>query len=82
VWAGVDGIRSRRTLPPPEVQSGAQPLPRSLGEALDLLQSSSEAREWLGSTLLDIYLRFKRAEIRVLDGLTEPEICARYAEVY
>jgi len=25
---------------------------------------------------------FKRAELRAIEGLTEAEICARYAEVY
>jgi glutamine synthetase len=94
VWAGVDGIRNKRSLPPVPQRSfwdmsetertaaGARPLPRSLGEALDGLAASPEAREWFGETFFNAYLQFKRAELKVLEGLTEQEICARYAEVY
>jgi glutamine synthetase len=94
VWAGVDGIRRGRPLPPLPERSfwdmseaerdaaGVRPLPRSLPEALDNLAACTEAREWFGGAFLDVYLRFKRAELRVLDGLTDAAICARYAEVY
>lgn len=94
IWAGVDGLRHSRTLPPrPEhsfwdmteaerAVAGVRPLPRSLAEALDNLAACQEAREWFGDTFLDAYLRFKRAELRVVDGLTEAETCARYAEIY
>ena len=30
----------------------------------------------------DAYLRFKRAELKVVDGLSEAATCARYAEIY
>jgi glutamine synthetase len=94
VWAGVDGIRNQRSLPPVPQRSfwdmsetertaaGARPLPRSLGEALDGLAASPQAREWFGETFFNAYLQFKRAELKVLEGLTEQEVCARYAEVY
>ncbi len=94
VWAGVDGIRHGRTLPaPPERNfwdmsgaerqaAGGRALPRSLGEALDGLAASLEARNWFDATFFDVYLRFKRAELRVVDGLSEAATCARYAEVY
>jgi glutamine synthetase len=94
VWAGVDGLRKKRTLPAiPEKNfwdmseaersaAGVRPLPRSLGEALDLLERSGEAREWFGDRFFEVYLSFKRAELRVVSGLTDAEICARYAEVY
>ena len=62
--------------------AGARQLPRSLPEALANLESCAEAREWFGEVFFDAYLRFKRAELRVLDGLTEAEICDRYADVY
>jgi glutamine synthetase len=62
--------------------SGVRPLPRSLADALNLLEASADAREWFGDTFFDVYLRFKRAELRVVEGLTEAEICARYAEIY
>ncbi len=94
VWAGVDGLREKRTLPAiPECNfwdmsdaeraaAGVRGLPRSLGGALDGLAACDLAREWFGANFFDVYLRFKRAELRVLDGLTEAEICARYADVY
>ncbi len=94
IWAGVDGIRQNRPLPPPPDRdfwdmsdaeretAGIRPLPRSLPEALDRLAACDEAREWFGATLFDAYLRFKRAELRVIEGLAEDEICSRYAEIY
>ncbi|HYM74043.1 MAG TPA: glutamine synthetase family protein [Stellaceae bacterium] len=94
VWAGLDGIKRRLTLPAPaddapwgaqdgpRSDAGGLPLPRSLGESIELLASSRTAREWFGDEFFDAYLRFKRAELKVLDGLSPAEICARYAEVY
>jgi glutamine synthetase len=94
VWAGVDGIR-RKLMPPPEPQRdfwemgederaalGVRPLPRSLGEALDRLAAIEAARNWFGARFLDVYLRFKRAELRAIDGLDAAAVCARYAAVY
>jgi glutamine synthetase len=94
IWAGVDGIRNARSLPPEPGRSfwdmseaereaaGARPLPRSLEEALGHLEASEAARDWFGETFFRAYLMFKRAELRAVEGLTEAEICARYAEVY
>lgn len=94
IWAGIDGIRNERSLPPEPTRSfwemsetereaaGVRRLPHSLAEALGHLEASAAAREWFGGTFLDAYLMFKRAELRALEGLTEAEICARYAEVY
>jgi glutamine synthetase len=94
VWSGVDGIRRKRTLPAPpsrdfwemsdqeRAAAGVRPLPRSLGEALDRLAACAEAREWFGDRFFEVYLQFKRAELRVVEGLDDAEICARYAETY
>jgi glutamine synthetase len=94
VWAGLDGIRRKLTLPeftdanfwtmsePERVAAGAKPLPRSLAEALDLLAASAVAREWFGAELFDAYLMFKRSELKAVEGLTPAEICAKYAEIY
>jgi len=94
VWAGLDGIHQARVLPPPPERdfwdmsdaereaAGLRPLPRALGEALGRLAACAEAREWFGERFLEVYLQFKRAELRVLDGLDDAEVCARYAEVY
>jgi glutamine synthetase len=80
VWAGVDGIRHSRSLPAIPARNfwdiseaereaaGVRPLPRSLGEALDGLAASTTAREWFGDRFFDVYLRFKRAELRSLLG--------------
>ena len=76
VWAGLDGVRHRRGFTDPA------PLPRSLGEALDRFEASPDIAEWFGPAFRDVYLRFKRAELKVLAGLSEPEICARYAAIY
>jgi glutamine synthetase len=93
VHAGVDGIRKSMPLPTrtdnPHLMSeeerraaGIRPLPRSLDEALDRLEATPEAKDWFGPVFLDAYLRYKRGEIRLLQGLDEQEICDRYAQHY
>ncbi len=92
VHAGVSGIREKLALPEPRdvppmseaerEAAGIRHLPRSLGEALDNLEASSEASDWFGPTYLEAYLRHKRAEIKMLAGLDETHQCARYALVY
>ena len=92
VHAGVAGIRGNLTLPEPrEVPrmseaereaAGIRHLPHSLGEALDILEATPEARDWFGPAYLEAYLRHKRAEIKMLAGLDETHQCARYALVY
>jgi glutamine synthetase len=78
IQAGLDGIRQQR-----EIRlTDPAPLPTSLSAALDLLEASETATEWLGADLLPAYLRFKRAEIRGMGNLDETEICRRYAEFY
>ncbi|MBV8779745.1 MAG: glutamine synthetase [Alphaproteobacteria bacterium] len=93
-WAGLDGIKRRLTLPElteanfwemtdeERRDAGARPLPRSLLESLNLLAASDAARDWFGDEFFEAYLRFKRSELKVLDGLSPSEICERYAEVY
>jgi glutamine synthetase len=94
IWAGLDGVR--RELPLPEFSEtsfwelsdeqrrafGFSPLPRSLPEALDLLEVSAAARDWFGDELFDAYLMFKRSELKAIELLTPAEICAKYAEIY
>jgi glutamine synthetase len=78
VQAGLDGVRQQL-----EPDAGTrQPLPTSLGAALELLEDSPVGRLALGSELLAGYLRFKRAELAGLENLPEDEVCRRYAEVY
>ncbi len=94
VWAGLDGIRRKLTLQPESErnfwdmsdaerrETGAKPLPRSLDESLGLLADSKTARGWFGDEFFECYLRFKRAELRVVEGLSPADICAKYAEIY
>ena len=77
VWAGVDGIRRALEIPPE-----GPPLPATLGAALDALDASAPAREWLGPALLGAYLMHKRGELAGLDGLDEQACCDRYAQIY
>jgi glutamine synthetase len=49
---------------------------------LEALEATAAARDWFGPTLLDLYLRHKRSELKLIDGLDPAELCGRYAEVY
>jgi glutamine synthetase len=92
IHAGVDGIRKRLPLAAPTNVAGMNEserkahalrlLPPSLGEALDNLEATPEAKDWFGATYLDAYLRHKRAEIKMVEALPESERCALYAETY
>jgi len=76
--AGLDGLRQKRRLAdiPPAT------LPTSLAQALDLFAASTATGIWFGAAFHDLYLRFKRAELRALAGLDEAAICDRYAAIY
>jgi glutamine synthetase len=78
IQAGLDGIRQERKIR----LKDPHPLPTSLSAALDSLEASEAAAEWLGADLFAAYLLFKRAEIKGLENLDETEICRRYSEVY
>ncbi len=71
VWAGLDGLRRRRTLGP-----APAPLPVSLAGTMGRFEASTAAADWFGP-LHDVYLRFKRGEIQALAGLDEAAVCAR-----
>ena len=78
IQAGLDGIRHGRVVDAANPQS----LPTTLGAALDLFEASASLAEWLGPDLHAAYVKFKRAEVRTLEGCAEAEVCRRYAEVY
>ncbi|HVH77886.1 MAG TPA: hypothetical protein VM782_00725, partial [Stellaceae bacterium] len=94
IWAGFDGIRRKLELPEPSEKNfwdmseaereaaGIKPLPRSLGESLNLLAGSDTARGWFGAELFECYLQFKRSEMQAVEGMTAADICVRYAGVY
>ncbi|WP_416900257.1 MAG: glutamine synthetase family protein [Minwuia sp.] len=94
VHAGAEGIA--RGLTPPEATHadldalsekeiaamGYRRLPQSLSAALKLFESDETARGWFGAELSDVYLRHKRGELGVLEGLGPSEMCHRYLSVY
>ncbi len=93
VHAGLDGIRGGMKLPAEQpdfwtmteaarIAAGIDQLPRSLGEALDLLEATEAARAWFGPEFFAAYLQFKRSEIAALEGLEPDDIVDRYAAIY
>ena len=84
---GLHGVESK--MEPPELTNadiydlpaGAVPsLPRSLGEAVELLEGSATARDWLGDDFVDHYVAMKRAELAAQSlAVTDWEV-ARYLE--
>ena len=93
IHAGLDGMRKNMTLPPElpafwsmdedaRAAAGVRTLPRSLGEALDVLEATEAASDWFGPEFLSAYLEFKRSEIAALDTLEPSDICDRYAAIY
>lgn len=77
IFAGADGIGRSLSLP-----DTAAELPRSLGEALDLMGASESVKSWFGPAFFDAYMRHKRSEIAYVADLSPEDLCARYAEVY
>ena len=80
VHAGVDGIERELSLPPQTAIP--QPLPRTLGEALDTLRDTPAAADWFGPKFLDLYLNFKRDEEQTVANLDPQTICDRYAAIF
>ena len=94
IRAGLEGIRAKLNMPTPIDRDpseltpammkklGVVPLPSSLGEALDRLESDRTVRGWMTPTFLSSYVAVKRKEISLMAGLSDEEICARYRDVY
>jgi glutamine synthetase len=94
ILAGLRGIRE--DLPEPHLMEGdpseldeeerrrlgIRPLPASLGDALDALESDEVVRSWFAKDLLDCYLGVKRTEISLLHDAEPKEACERYLRVY
>ena len=82
----MDGI-AKRTEPPPmfrgdAYRSDAQSatLPRRLGEAVELFEASSFAREAFGSEMVDHYVHFFRTEERAYEQAVTDWERRRYFE--
>ena len=61
---------------------GVRPLPNSLDEAIEALESDAVVRSWFSRDLWDCYLGVKRTEISLLEGAEPEEACERYLRVY
>jgi glutamine synthetase len=73
IHAGLDGIARKLALGPSAdspYEIKAEPLPKSLAEALAALDSSACFRSGFGETFVDYHLRIKRAEIARCDAET------------
>jgi len=74
IYAGLDGI-ARRLAPGPSAdapyESSAEPLPKSLAEALAALKTSACLRAGLGDDFVDYYCHIKLAEIARCDAESE-----------
>jgi glutamine synthetase len=65
---GLSGIERKLTPPPPQQGNvyeaeGVPPLPRTLNEAVDLLDRSAVARDMLGDAFVDHYVAMRRWEV-------------------
>ena len=94
VRAGLQGLREGLPTPEPTEEDlalrpeaelkarGIRRLPTSLVEALAALEADEAATSWWPPRLLDVYLKHKRGEIALLEGLSGEEQARRYAQVY
>jgi glutamine synthetase len=83
--AGLWGIQNQVEPPPMCTGNGyeanAQPLPRSLKEAVVLLESSERARELLGEDFVDHYVRTRQWEVRQYERAVTNWELERYMEL-
>ncbi|MGH6899197.1 MAG: glutamine synthetase [Geminicoccaceae bacterium] len=94
VRAGLQGLREGLPTPEPTQEDlalcteaelaarGLRRLPTSLAQALDTFEADAVAKGWWPPQLLDVYLKHKRGEVTLLEGLSGEEQAERYAEVY
>lgn len=84
--AGLDGVR--RGLEPPPLAgpdpyaAGGERLPRTLGEAADLLEEDAFFRTAFGSTVVDYFVRMKRAEWERFQGTVTDWEMREYLEFF
>jgi len=66
IHCGLDGVATRAPLPASAdtpYEAKAEPLPKTLSEALDALRRDKALRDGVGETFVDYYCRLKEAEI-------------------
>ncbi len=85
VASGLYGIEKEVPLPPPTAGNGydakAEPLPATLREATARLSAAKEARELLGETFVDHYVRTREWECRQFDAAVTKWELERYFEI-
>jgi glutamine synthetase len=83
--AGLWGIEHKVEPPPPCVgnayEASAPPLPRSLKDAVSLLELSERAREILGAGFLDHFIRTREWEVRQFERAVTTWELERYFEL-
>ena len=66
IATGLDGV-ARKLSPPPSAdtpyETEAEPMPKSLSEALEALRGNASLREFFGDGFVDYYLRIKDTEL-------------------
>jgi glutamine synthetase len=92
--AGFEGISDRLACPDPMNEDPGQMsdhrkneyanalLPRSLAEALALLEADASLRSGLPEELFNLFVALRRDELAKLGELSHAEACARYSAVY
>lgn len=87
--AGLDGLRSKGTLPPETTgdpvgldagqlaERGASRMPQSLGEAIGHAERSELLRQAMGDPLFKAFLAVRRAEIELFTDATPEDVVAR-----
>jgi len=63
-------------------QRGIRALPHDLSDALDALQADSVLCAGLPRALLDTWFALRSEELRLTRGLSDRELCERYARLY
>ena len=70
--AGMDGVVKKMACPDPHASSGAEVLPRSLGEALHCLEEDEVMVEALGKTFVEWFVMSKTSsELKDVEGITD-----------
>jgi glutamine synthetase len=94
VYAGLAGIEDKLAVPylssgdpgtlgaEERASRGIGDLPRTLGEALDALESDEKAIGWMGPMLSQAYLMHKRGELAMTKDTDMDELCRIYAMAY
>jgi glutamine synthetase len=85
--AGLDGLARECEPPAPvdgdayaAVDGGVRPLPATLGEAVDLLERSALARDWLGDDVVEHCVAMRRAELAAQAAAVTDWETSRYLE--